>query len=63
MSVLPRTAYFQGMPKIFNKFDRFDYYWPEFAHLGEQEVKLSELYYDVSETQNNETFGYHSRYS
>jgi hypothetical protein len=63
MSVLPRTAYFQGMPKIFNKFDRFDYYWPEFAHLGEQEVKLSELYYDSTDQTNDETFGYQPRYS
>jgi hypothetical protein len=63
MSVLPRTAYFQGMPKIFNKFDRFDYYWPEFAHLGEQEVKMSELYYDPTGATNNETFGYQPRYS
>jgi hypothetical protein len=63
MSVLPRTAYFQGMPKIFNKFDRFDYYWPEFAHLGEQEVKLSELYYDPTDQTNDETFGYQPRYS
>jgi hypothetical protein len=63
MSVLPRTAYFQGMPKIFNKFDRFDYYWPEFAHLGEQEVKMSELYYDPSGATNDETFGYQPRYS
>lgn len=63
MSVLPRTAYFQGMPKIFNKFDRFDYYWPEFAHLGEQEVKMSELYYDPTGQNNDKTFGYQPRYS
>jgi len=63
MSVLPRTAYFQGMPKIFNKTDRFDYYWPEFAHLGEQEVKMSELYYDPTGETNDETFGYQPRYS
>lgn len=63
MSVLPRTAYFQGMPKIFDKTDRFDYYWPEFAHLGEQEVKLSELYYDPTGETNDKTFGYQPRYS
>lgn len=63
MSVLPRTAYFQGMPKIFNKTDRFDYFWPEFAHLGEQEVKQSELYYDPTNATNEETFGYQPRYT
>ena len=35
LSVLPRTGYFQGIPKIFSKFDRFDYFWPDFAHIGE----------------------------
>lgn len=63
MSVLPRTAYFQGMPKIFNKFDKFDYFWPEFAHLGEQEVKQSELYYDPTGETNDDTFGYQPRYT
>lgn len=63
MSILPRTAYFQGMPKIFNKTDKFDYYWPEFAHLGEQEVKQSELYYDPTGATNDDTFGYQPRYT
>ncbi|MEM3318412.1 MAG: major capsid protein [Thermoplasmatales archaeon] len=64
MSVLPRTAYMQGLPKIFNKFDKFDYYWPDFAHLGEQEVKQGELYYDPSSNVNNDkTFGYQPRYT
>ena len=58
-----RTAYFQGMPKIFNKTDKFDYFWPEFAHLGEQEVKQSELYYDPTGATNDETFGYQPRYT
>lgn len=65
MSVLPRTAYFQGMPKIFTKFDKFDYYWPDFAHLGEQEVKNQELYFnpDMSDEDNDKTFGYQPRYT
>lgn len=60
MSVLPRTAYMQGIPKKFLKNDVFDYYWPKFAHIGEQEVKTVELYY---QTDINETFGYVPRYS
>ncbi|AXH77714.1 MAG: major capsid protein [Microviridae sp.] len=66
MSVLPRTAYQQGVPKIFKKFDKFDYAWPEFAHLGEQEIFNWELYQDYTDTddtKNNATFGYQSRYS
>ena len=47
MSVLPRTAYSQGLPRIFKKFDKFDYYFPEFANIGEQEIKGQELYWDT----------------
>lgn len=64
MSVLPRTAYFQGLPKMFSRTDRFDYAWPEFAHLGEQEVKNQEVYFDLSDnTYNQGTFGYQPRYT
>ncbi|MEM3791063.1 MAG: major capsid protein [Thermoproteota archaeon] len=63
MSVLPRTAYQQGLPRHLQKFDRFDYYWREFAHIGEQEIKNNELYVQSSRDANNETFGYAPRYS
>lgn len=62
VSILPKTSYFQGIPKHFIKYDRFDYFWPEFAHLGEQEVKNCELFYG-DDNQNNEVFGYQSRYA
>ena len=63
MSVTPRPAYMQGLPKIFNKFDKFDYFWPEFAHIGEQEIKNKELYYAPNGTNNDKTFGYTPRYA
>lgn len=64
MSVLPRTAYQQGIPRAFMRKDKFDYYWPEFAHLGEQEVLNQELKYDWTGSTNNvNTFGYQSRYA
>lgn len=64
MSVLPRTNYQQGVPKLFTKLDKFDYYYPEFANLGEQEIKLEELYFDpVTQTDNKKTFGYTPRYA
>lgn len=62
MSIMPRTSYQQGLPRKYQKFDKFDYYWPEFAHLGEQEVKLSELYYQGNSADDT-TFGYQSRYA
>ncbi len=64
ISVTPKTGYFQGIHKMYSKTDRLDYYWPSFAHIGEQEVKVKELYMqDGNESVMNETFGYVPRYS
>lgn len=63
MSVLPTTAYQQGIPRHFSKFDRYDYLWPDFAHLGEQEVLNKEVYNDVDDGGNEKVFGYIPRYS
>lgn len=66
MSIMPKPSYQQGLPRQFFRFDKFDYYWPVFAHLGEQEVKNKELYHDYSRTNqvyNENTFGYQSRYA
>jgi len=64
MSVLPKTAYQDGIHKMWTREDKFDYYWPEFAHLGEQEVLNQEIYADFNEAspgQGQDTFGYQSR--
>ena len=62
MSVMPKTAYQQGVPKHWKKLDKFDYYWPSFANIGEQPIYNEELYH-----QNNpadaEVFGYTPRYA
>lgn len=64
MSVMPRTAYMQGLPRHWTKFDKFDYFWPDLAHLGEQEVRSEELYFNPNGTiTNKETFGYQPRYA
>lgn len=43
-SVMPRTAYQQGIPRHFLRTDYLEYPWPKFAHLGEQEVLNDEIY-------------------
>jgi len=63
ISVLPKTAYQQGTRKHLLKDDKFDYYWPEFAQLGEQPVLQGELYDDYVTSNRDATFGYQSRYS
>lgn len=67
MSVRPRPAYYMGVPRHFmNRKDRLDYYWPSFAHLGEQAIQNSELVYtgaDPNADLTTGTFGYTPRYA
>lgn len=64
LSVMPMTAYQQGFERHWLKLDPLDYYWPSFAHIGEQEVKKAEIYaFDITQTVGNETFGYVPRYA
>ena len=55
-------SYQQGVPRHFNRHGRYDYYYPEFAHLGEQEVLKKEIYSDGTEN-DNDVFGYQERYA
>lgn len=62
MSIMPKTAYQQGIPKHFLKTsDPFQYYWPSFANLGEQEVIYDEIY--AGTPNGKDTFGYLPRYA
>lgn len=60
VSVMPKTSYQQGLPKMYTKFDTFDYPWPSFAHLGEEPVKVKELYAGTANDEDD--FGYLPRY-
>lgn len=64
LSVVPRTCYQQGINRSWRRFDKFDYAWPTFANLGEQEVKDSEVYaeYEAAANTPDGTFGYQERY-
>ncbi|AYP28934.1 MAG: major capsid protein [Microviridae sp.] len=62
LSIRPKTNYSQGIPRKFSRFQAVDYPWPEFAHLGEQEVKNREIFYGY-DALNDETFGYMQRYA
>lgn len=73
MSIIPKANYQQGLPRKFQRRDKFDYYFPEFAHLGEQPIFKSELFYDFTKTtlsqqdsqsdENAVPFGYTPRYA
>lgn len=54
-------TYGQGINRMWRRFDRYDYYWPEFANLGAQEIKTWELLpkFDADSGELiDDTFGY-----
>lgn len=61
LSIRGDISYQQGLHRMWRKIDRFDYPYPEFAHLGEQEVLNSEIYCGA-DTLNEDVFGYIGRY-
>jgi len=61
MSVMPQPAYQQGIPKTYLKSDPLDFFWPSFAHIGEQAVTNNELYAYTATAE--DTFGYVPRYA
>ena len=63
LSVVPDSAYCQGVPKMFDRKLNLDWAFPEFAQLGEQEVKNQELFLTKNPIVNEGTFGYQSRYA
>ena len=65
LTVLPRTAYQQSLHRHWQKYDKYERYWPQFQNIGEQAVKRSEVYFSPGETeeQNAATFGYSPRYA
>lgn len=63
MSITPRTGYYGGIPRKFLKRDWFDFYIPQFDHIGEMEIYRSELYCDWQNTEfeSRDVFGYQMR--
>lgn len=50
-------SYQQGLERFWSRKDRFDYYWPVFANIGEQAVKNQEIYAQGTDV-DQEVFGY-----
>lgn len=64
MSVMPKPGYMQGIPKFFTKTtDAFQWFQPEFANIGEQEILNRELFGFLPTADQNDTWGYTPRYS
>ena len=50
-------TYQQGLDRLWSRKDKFDFYWPVFANIGEQAIKNKELYAQGT-AQDDEVFGY-----
>lgn len=50
-------TYQQGLDRFWSRKDRFDYYWPVLANIGEQAVKNKEIYAQGT-SKDDEVFGY-----
>ena len=61
--VIPKTSYVQGLSRFWQKFDKFDHYFPQFANLGEQEVFNKEVFIKGDKTTDDQVFGYQQRYA
>ena len=55
-------TYQQGINKMWLRSTVYDFYWPTFAHLGEQAIELREIYAQGSDADTT-VFGYQERYA
>jgi len=55
-------TYQQGMNRMWSRRDRWDFYWPALAHLGEQAILNQEIYTQGTSA-DSQTFGYQERYA
>ena len=62
-SVYADLTYQQGLNRMWQRDTRVDFYWPVFAHLGEQEIFNSEIYAVGDPASDAAVFGYQERYA
>lgn len=70
VSVRADLSYQYGLPRMFSRRSRYDFYWPALAHLGEQAVLNKEIYWqgeatvdDQDRPIDNLPFGYQERWA
>lgn len=62
ISVRSELSYQQGLHKMWNRFTRYDYYWPALAGLGEQAILRQEIYCTGIDAADITVFGYQERW-
>lgn len=61
ISVRADLTYQQGLNRMWSRKTMLDFYWPSFAHLGEQAVLNKEIYAQGTSA-DDDVFGYQERY-
>jgi len=56
-------TYQNGLELMWTRNTRYDFYWPSFAHLGEQAVKNFEIFLSNNLTVDSGVFGYQERFA
>lgn len=62
VNVRADLTYQQGIDRMFSRRRRYDFFWPALAHLGEQAVLNSEIYYQNTAA-DDDVFGYQERWA
>lgn len=62
LSVRADLTYQRGLPRMFSRSTRYDFYWPALSHIGEQAVLNKEIYAQGTST-DDAVFGYQERYA
>lgn len=66
LSVMPVATYATGLPRCLDwtaRNLRNEWYWPQFAHLGEQAIKAREVFADQSAANQEADWGYTARFN
>lgn len=56
-------SYQQGLPRMFSRSTRFDFFWPALAQIGEQSILQKEIWATGVTATDNIIFGYQERYA
>lgn len=63
-------SYQQGLPRMYSRRTKYDFYWPQLANLGEQAVLNKEIYAQGADTKDDDgnpvddnVFGYQERWA
>lgn len=63
LSISPEATYQQGLSRMWTRTSVFDYPFPQFANIGEQEIYNKEIFVTGDDDVDNAIFGYTPRYA